>query len=774
MTSGKSLSGSSKAWQRSLRQRLAPAPPIAPEDSVLLRVLVQTLVTLGICSLAVAAAGVTVTSWLNLAAIPLSALGAYWSWRRRHRRNIATKFGIALGMLLALAFFFSRLIGQPGDTRIVLAELLVQLQVLHSFDLPRRKDLGYSMMIGLVLLGVAGTISQTLAFGPLLLLFLAVAIPVLALDYRSRLGLLGRGWRNLSANLSPRQLGAMLAVTLALGLTIFALLPRLPGYQIRNFPMSSTVDFDGEFNSSLVINPGYLNGGNDGDGEENSGSGGDIQGGTQTAGQGPGEFDDTFYYGFNQRINQNLRGTLTPQVVMRVRSQAEGFWRVMAFDHYTGQGWEVSRNDEAITLNRSNISFQTLVPRIPWFNRDREVIQTYTLVADLPNLIPALYRPQEIYFPSTEIAFDPEGALRAPLPLGEGLTYTVISEVPYRDRSVLRDAETNYPEEITRHYLQIPADRRDRIRQQTEDLLATSPRVLTDPYEKALYLAQTLKQQYALQPELPFFDQNEDLVEAFLFKYEGGYPDHFSTALTVMLRSIGIPSRLVAGFAPGEFNPFTGFYVVKNTDAYAMTEVYFPRYGWFAFDPIPGHELLPPSIEDYQTFSLLRKFWNWVAGWLPSPMVGLLNGVFSWVGAQGLRLVAWVSGLLRRGWIGALLALAVGIGLGFGMWLLRQGWRSWRRQRWLQQLPPPERLYQQMLAWLAQQGVPKSATQTPFEYLQALNQHWGQGHNSERIQQVDTITRAYVQWRYGGKAVDSGALTARLRSLKKRRSQPPK
>ena len=83
---------------------------------------------------------------------------------------------------------------------------------------------------------------------------------------------------------------------------------------------------------------------------------------------------------------------------------------------------------------------------------------------------------------------------------------------------------------------------------------------------------------------------------------------------------MGIPARLVAGFGTGEFNPFTGLYIVKNTDAYAMTEVYFPEYGWFAFDPIPGHELIPPSIEEDQTFSVLRQFWNWVAGWLPTPV----------------------------------------------------------------------------------------------------------------------------------------------------------
>ncbi|MFM6157335.1 MAG: transglutaminase-like domain-containing protein, partial [Sphaerospermopsis kisseleviana] len=107
---------------------------------------------------------------------------------------------------------------------------------------------------------------------------------------------------------------------------------------------------------------------------------------------------------------------------------------------------------------------------------------------------------------------------------------------------------------------------------------------------------------------LPHLDQNDDLVESFLFKHQGGYPDHFYTVLTVMLRSIGIPARLVAGFAPGEFNPFTGMYIVKNTDAYAMKEVYFPKYGWFAFDPIPNHPLIPPSIEEYQTFSVLRQF----------------------------------------------------------------------------------------------------------------------------------------------------------------------
>lgn len=205
----------------------------------------------------------------------------------------------------------------------------------------------------------------------------------------------------------------------------------------------------------------------------------------------------------------------------------------------------------------------------------------------MPNLIPAMAHPKEIYFPTPVVAVDKEGGLRAPVELSEGLTYTVVSEVPLRDRTLLRTTSTNYPESFKKYYLQIPDGIAEKIRKHTEGILANynlervgkSQKALESPYEIALYLAQYLKQHYNFPNnpfELPYLSEKEDLVETFLFKNKGGYPDHFSTVLTVMLRSIGIPARLVAGFSPGEFNPFTGMYVVRNTDAFAMTEVYFP------------------------------------------------------------------------------------------------------------------------------------------------------------------------------------------------------
>lgn len=735
-------------------RRLQAIPQEAPEESALLRVLAQAMVTIGILALDVAAES---DDKLSYWAIPLSIAGATLSYYRRYKRNIAIKFCLAILMLLALAAFFLGLQTASNDTRLVLAELLVRLQVLHAFDLPRRKDLGYSMMIGLILIGVACTLSQTMVFGLFLLLFLAIALPVLVLDYRSRLGLLGQQFKSpfKQIGLSPKQLGTFLIVTLALGLTLFAFMPRLPGYQLRTFPVSPQINPPEKFDNSQIINPGYVRSGS------SSGSRGSGATGVSEQGFGPGQVDSEFYYGFNTQINQNLRGAMKPKVVMRVRSQAEGYWRVLAFDRYLGQGWEISRNKESQTVNRPSWSYQFFLPRPFLATRNQEIIQTYTITADLPNIIPALQQPKELFFPTAQVGIDPEGNLRSPLGLRDGLTYTVISEVPYRDRTRLGEAAAKYPKPISKYYLEIPPKIRQKVRQQAEALLAKSEKPLTNPYEKALFLAQSLKQTYTIQPDMAFLKPDEDLVEAFLFRFKGGYPDHFSTVLTVMLRAIGIPARLAAGFSPGEFNPFTGLHIIRNTDAHTVTEVYFPRYGWFAFDPIPGHELIPPSIEEDQTFSVLRQFWNWVAGWLPSPVSSALGRVFGSIFSWVAQIVSWFVNLFSQGWLGIFAAIILATLLGFLGWLARLGWQGWRHQRWLAKLPPMERSYQQMLNWLATQGMRKHPAQTPLEFA-----HQAQAEQPPaRAVAIAQISAAYMRWRYGGEAENFDQVQQQLREL---------
>ncbi len=738
-------------------------PPIEAEDSITLRLLVSALVILGIVATDIAAE-VSHSFW----AIPLSMVGGIWSYYRRRQPNIAVKFCIAIAMLLALGAFFGRLLGELNDTRLLLAELLIQLQVLHSFDMPRRKDLGYSIVIGLILLGVAATLSQTLAFAPVLLLFLAIALPTLVLDYRSRLGLepltvKKQQLKNKNTSVfNFRFLVVNFLIIVSIGLAIFAILPRFPGYGLRTFPVSSPIDVKGDFNGRSIINPGYVRSGN------NNGQNSSNGDGTFQTASGDQKVDDNFYYGFNTKINQNLRGEMKPKVVMRVRSQAEGFWRVLAFDRYTGKGWEISRNDKVKRLKRSPFSYQTFLDRPVIIGKSKEIVQTYTIVSELPNLIPAMTYPKEIYFPTPIIAVDTEGGLRAPVALSEGLTYTVLSEVPYRDRTSLAKATNKYPDSIKNYYLQVPPEIADKVKQLTEEILADYNRQrvaqteknLSSAYEKALYLAQYLKQNYTVPQnpfEIPLLDDKEDLVEAFLFKNKGGNPDQFSTVLTVMLRSIGIPARLVAGFSPGDFNPFTGMYVVRNTDAYAMTEVYFPKYGWFAFDPIPNHPLIPPSIEETQTFSVLKQFWNWIAGWLPSPVTGLLNNIFEKIFNAIAKLLSWIFSLFSQGIFGILGGLTLVSAASFVGWLGWDKWRKWRKWQFLDKLQPMEKLYQQMLLWTAEKGLTKHQAQTPLEYARVLHQH----HSPTTAEVIEEISYAYVGWRYG-------AITPNLQSLRQK------
>jgi hypothetical protein len=335
--------------------------------------------------------------------------------------------------------------------------------------------------------------------------------------------------------------------------------------------------------------------------------------------------------------------------------------------------------------------------------------------------------------------------------------------VPERNRSQLRSAPETYPKSILKYYLQIPAEIAPKVRRKTEELLAKSPKPLTSPYEKALYLAQALKQNYELKTDLPFLAENEDLVSAFLFRFQGGYADHFSTVLTIMLRSIGIPARLATGFAPGQFNPFTGFYVVQNTDAYAITEVFFPGYGWYTFDPIPGHELIPPSFEEAEPFSVLKQFWQWVAGWLPSPVTGFLGLIWENVIVTIGQLLTWLWRFISGSLFGGILGGLVGVVFAYASWL---GWRQfhrWRRSRKLAKLPPIERLYQQMLGILTEAGYGKHPAQTPLEYATA----------ARRVQPppvaniIEEIARAYVDWRYGGKLANIERLRQRFREFVK-------
>ncbi len=718
-------------------------PKLPPEECVTFRVLVQVMVTIGIV-LTDLAGGTTFSLW----AIGVSAIGATFSWHRRHERNIAVKFLLAIAMLAALGSFFSSLIASPGDTRLALAALLIELQVVHSFDLPRRKDLGYSMVIALVLIGVAGTLSQTLEFGLGLFAFTLVAIPALMLDYRSRLGLPPLV-TTAAAHLLPALVGSTLAVLVG-GSIAFVLMPRLSGYQWRAFPVSADLPMPKEFNPERLRNPGYP-----------------VRGGTSTAGgsaQSATEkptFDPVQYGGFNSQVDYNLRGKLKPTLMMRVRSQSAAFWRMMAFDEYTGSGWRLTPG-RITTLNRQSPIPVFYLPHPNTRLTSRELIGTFNILTEMPNLIPAASWGNQLYFPATQIASDRENALRSPSPLSPGLTYTVISNVPIPDVERLRKAKRLYLPAIRNRYLNLPPGLDPAIARLSRNLT----REAGDPYLQALTLAQHLKQTYELSNDVPQFQGRDDVARTLLFKRKGGMPEHFATTLVVMLRSLGVPARLVTGFSSGEYNPFTGYYEVYNTDATAVTEFYLPDYGWFAVDPVPGRPLLPPSLAQSE-YNLPLQVWNQVAGWIPSSWRETIARAFAALAAFLVVLFAWVATLF--GTLGSLAGLAVLATLAAVVGLVWGGGRLWKRgQDWwaIQQLPLEERLYRQALALLKHSGLERAPTQTPTEFLNAVQ---AQAPETGRVFAV--ITTNYLEWRYRDYRVDTTGMQLTLQTLK--RLTPP-
>ncbi|PLT47698.1 Transglutaminase-like enzyme, putative cysteine protease [Paenibacillus pasadenensis] len=153
--------------------------------------------------------------------------------------------------------------------------------------------------------------------------------------------------------------------------------------------------------------------------------------------------------------------------------------------------------------------------------------------------------------------------------------------------------------------LQLPAS----LPQRVKELAASATAGQADRYGQVVAVSDYLKAHYRYsltETEAPA--PGQDLVDQFLFERKLGYCVHFSTAMAVMLRSVGIPARWVKGFAPGE-ETASGkapaevraalgsaaagaggdVYRVSGLDAHAWVEVYFPGVGWVAFDPTPGY-----------------------------------------------------------------------------------------------------------------------------------------------------------------------------------------
>src|SRR6185312_4005853 len=106
----------------------------------------------------------------------------------------------------------------------------------------------------------------------------------------------------------------------------------------------------------------------------------------------------------------------------------------------------------------------------------------------------------------------------------------------------------------------------------------------TNEFDAVMALTTYLQHNYRYTLDLPRVPTGRDPVDWFLFDVRTGYCEQFATALELMVRELGIPSRIATGYATGDYDPILNQAVVRERDAHAWVEVYFAGHGWVPVD----------------------------------------------------------------------------------------------------------------------------------------------------------------------------------------------
>jgi transglutaminase-like putative cysteine protease len=305
----------------------------------------------------------------------------------------------------------------------------------------------------------------------------------------------------------------------------------------------------------------------------------------------------------------------TPTTVMRVKVPGVKralYWRATTLDDYTGLVWdEDAQLGEASERERIDASS----PLLPEAARNEEnwVRQEFTIEALRDTRLLASAQPVR-WEPGTEapVADAAGDVVVVPDGIRRDQRYTVWSYVPQPNPSELTRFQGGYPAAAER-YLQVVSEPvpewgtedRDALMDAyfsranefevtaLESVYQAAQGVTSraqSPYEAAAFLETWFRDAggfvYDEQPPAPI-GGTPALVD-FVNDTKRGYCQHYAGAMALMLRLLGIPARVAVGFTSGEYSADDKEWVVKDTNAHAWVEVWFPGYGWMPFDPTPG------------------------------------------------------------------------------------------------------------------------------------------------------------------------------------------
>src|SRR5712664_4219784 len=363
---------------------------------------------------------------------------------------------------------------------------------------------------------------------------------------------------------------------------------------------------------------------------------------------------------------------------------------------------------------------------------------------------------------------DSTGTLLNPFHNYGAIRYAGFSRLPPLNASKLRMASTDYSPEIEETYLQVPA-----LDPRVPELARQITKYAKTPFDKALVLESYLRDRFTYTLNLSG-KPGDDPLAHFLFETRAGHCEYFASAMTIMLRTLGIPAREVNGFLPGEYNDLGGDYIVRASDAHSWVEVYFPGLDWQTFDPTPA---APENETGFLTrlgqyADWMEITWSeWVIGYdfahqmvmaqsLQRSSRDFSDSLRAWYARQQVRgrrwMKSWHNGL---GVLIPLTVLAFLILLRFDALtaILRRLWLSWQLRSPKTARSNPQLasgLYAELLRVLARRGIARRETQTPLEFAAAVDA-------PNLAPPVREFTQLYAHARFGDAPCD----TTRLRQL---------
>jgi transglutaminase-like putative cysteine protease len=448
---------------------------------------------------------------------------------------------------------------------------------------------------------------------------------------------------------------------------------------------------------------------------------------------------------------------------------APSYWRVRSYDQYADGVWQLS---PAFSLNLQSGAPPLSLPVGQSLTADFvfEAVGANLAVLVTPALPMAVSRPAQLtFFPAGSSQVDPILFQSTTMVLS-GDEYSVQAAVQDPTVLQLRAAGTDYPSWVVDHYLQLPPDLPTTIGELAMQVTASD----RTPYDQAQAITEYLRQEIHYSASIPPAPQGIDQLSWFLFDQKAGFCSYDATAEVLMLRTLGIPSRLTVGFAQGRMAA-DGWQEVQALDAHSWPEVYFPGVGWVEFEPtvsqpdiirpegMPAPPITPapaparvkprpPNIERVLPGSVESP------SAIPVPNVqGILIALFLFLVFLGAALL-WafnsqrVHVLLR----GLQAGLPTQVPLKSTRWLTSHalpvpGWLE--RSAWRAGLSPMQRSFTSIYQALRLLGIPTAPSETPAEASALLSTRL-----PEAADPVAVLLAEYQASCYGDSAGDLDAV----------------